>query len=273
MWKRLTRLFQSPGVRRRVRRPPEDLDDELDTRLLEVRAKLGRWLVTREAKLGLVKQTSRWSLTKTNQGLYRLESTGISVMISTEPFLVRQKTREGGVKISGLLRMSELGLSGAVHEKGEVSTFFQKAEPVQGAGRELFASMARDEAGLVEDDRPGMAAERAPDPSDLKDWEPFALDQMIVQNSTNTLAHVLVQADDDLERLLRGRLSDGLKRALLTELNSMLSVGGDRALNPHSRVRGLLEFDEALADFRAAMKKFLALENAKIAREKRKQLP
>ncbi len=277
MWKFLESLFNRRRRRRRATTPAGELDTRLNERLAAIRAKLDRWLVTRRSEPGPVKKTARWALTKTNQGLYRLEAPGVSVMISTEPFLTRQKTKEGDLKITGLLRMSELALSGAVHGAGELATFFQKAEPVQGPGRELFVALATPAVNgtirAAPEEGVETVGERLPEPGDLTRWEPFALDQMIVRNSPNTLAHVLVHADPDLERLLRSRLSEGLKRSLLTELDSLLSVGSDPTLNPHTRVRSLLEFEEALAEFQGRMKSYQAQERAKKAREKRKQLP
>lgn len=223
-----------------------DPADEIDRLLSELRARLNKFLVTRSVNTGLIKKTKSWSLTKTNPGLFKLESDRVSVLISTEPFLIR---KDG--KIAGLLGMSETDLCRAVSSGKNEAEFFHKSYPVRGNSVSLMHEITRLDAGNTE---------TSCSISDLESWAPFELHQMIAKNRPNTVAHVLIHAPEAVVDVLLNAMSVRYKRMLLTELQALLSPGSTPEMNPMSKNYGLLEFEQAIESFEQEMENWLKRE-------------
>ncbi|MCB1324517.1 MAG: hypothetical protein KDK35_04795 [Leptospiraceae bacterium] len=238
--------------------PPSQRMSEL---LRELRGRLERFLVTRSRPAGLLKETRDWKLSKTNEGLFRLDADGVSVLITTGSFLVRKDDR-----VQGLLRMTETALCWALSTDQKVDGFVAASEPPpQAASMQLYDELR----GLAKDG----ARERLPSPEELLRWPPFDVDQMIARNSPNTLVHVLLHAGPQLENFLRGRLSRRLEAVLIEELESLNFPGSNPDLNPHSRRRSLLQFELALAEFRQCMQSYRREAEFRRRREAGKRLP
>ncbi len=250
-----------------------DVDTRLGDLLRRLREKLRAFLITRQAEPGVLKETPHFRLSKTNDNLFRLEAEGVSVLVHTEPFLLK---KDG--KIQGLLRMSEVSLCRALAEAGpkaELGSFLEHAEPPGERSRGLFAELRKSSyKSSPANGAPGSGGtdlDVLPALSELLTWQPFDADQMIAQNDLNTLGHVLIHATPDLEVFLRNRLSARLKLMLVEELERIGSPGSRPELNPNSRNRGLLQFEEALLEFRRKMHAYVLRERGRALRRERQQ--
>lgn len=279
----LRRLF---GGRKPAAPAPSgpDADTRLGDLLRRLREKLHAFLVTRTAEPGVLKETPHFRLSKTNDNLFRLEAEGVSILVHTEPFLLK---KDG--KIQGLLRMSEISLCRALSGGGpkmDLGSFLEHADPPGERSRGLFAELrkssyksaggagqdARKSSYNSDGDLDGADPDVLPALSELLTWRPFDADQMIAQNDLNTLGHVLIHATPELEVFLRNRLSRRLKLMLVEELERIGSPGSRPELNPNSRNRGLLHFEEALLEFRRKMHTYVLRERGReLQRERRRE--
>jgi hypothetical protein len=271
IWRRIL------GIGRSRRRADSDADagtapgpdERLDRLLQELRAKLEKFLVIRRAPPGELPTGGPYTLSKTNDNLFRLESgartpggASVSILINTRSYLTRQKGADGGLKIQGLLRMSEVALCRALQEKSP-GAFLRQADPPGEASLPLFRALTEPlqaRGGQPVEGDPGgdtFVPGVAPQPSDLLRWSPFDADQMIARNSPNVLAHVLVHATPELEQFLRLRFSRRLRLLLIDELERLAFPTSRPEMNPGSRNRGLLQFEEALMEFRYSMADYL----------------
>lgn len=264
-----SRLF---GGNRRGRAAPADSspgpDARLDQLLRELRAKLEKFLVIRSAPAGEIPTGGPYTLTKTNDSLFRLEipGGGLAVLINTRPFLTRQKGPDGSLKVQGLLRMSETALCRALQEKS-VGAFLSRAEPPAESSLALFQSLVGTPAS---GGRPTYIPEALPAMSSLLQWDLFDADQMIARNSPNVLAHALVHADADLEAFLRKRCSSRLRLLLIDELERLAFPASRPEMNPGSRNLGLLQYEEALLEFRRTMADYLLRQERVRLRQERR---
>lgn len=252
-------------------------DERLDQLLGELRQKLEKFLIVRSAPHGELPTGGPFTLTKTNDSLFRLDASlpgasggSLSILINTRPFLTRQKTADGNLKVQGLLRMSEIGLSRALQEKS-VGSFLGRAEPPAEASLPLFRALVGTPTGASPGSRgaPAYVPEVLPQPSDLLNWAIFDADQMIARNSPNILAHVLVHATPELESFLRKRFSRRLRLLLIDELERLVFPASRPEMNPGSRNRGLLQYEQALTEFRQSMADYLMhLERGRLRAER-----
>ncbi|MCR9142962.1 MAG: hypothetical protein NXI24_11970 [bacterium] len=264
------------GGRRRRTNPDSDgdsdlgPDERLDQLLRELRDKLEKFLVIRHAPPGELPTGGKFALIKTNDQLFRLEAAAktpggasVSILINTQSYLTRQKAADGGLKIQGLLHMSEVGLCRALQSQS-LGDFLSRAEPPGESSLPLFQALLS--AGSVSNaggtgpasDGDGLSVPEAPpQPSDLLRWSPFDADQMIARNTPNVLAHVLVHATPELEEFLRNRFSRRLRLLLIDELERLAFPASRPEMNPGSRNRGLLQFEEAILEFRRGMADYL----------------
>ncbi|MBX7057052.1 MAG: hypothetical protein K1X75_03225 [Leptospirales bacterium] len=234
-----SRLFQR-RPRKDAPAPLAPADERLDLALRRVRERLARLLQTRSRASGEIKKTPQYTLTKSNPGLFRLEAEGLNLLINTEPFLLEKDGR-----VQGLLRMSELALCRALEGK-DLAEFFRRAERPGEHSIALFRRLSG--AG------PAGDPDQLPALDEAAEWSGGDLDQLLMHISPNILAHGLAHAAPGAEAALRARLSDRRKQESIEELERLLSPGANRELNPHSRVRSLAEFEDALRDFRVAMR-------------------
>ncbi|MDH5654339.1 MAG: hypothetical protein OEZ34_00390 [Spirochaetia bacterium] len=220
-------------------RTREDVDYDLDSLISSLKARLNQFLITRNAPPGEIKATKNWKLSKNSRGLFRLENDSISVLINTEPFLA---VKNG--KITGLIRMPEVSLCRLISDHTDVLDFFSMAEPLRSEYTSLLQDFTR-----TEPEFPGI--------DDLEHWEVFDLYQMIARNSPNTLVHVLLHASDQSRKKIQEQLSLRKKEILILEMKSLQSGGSAAGMNPHSRNRPLLEYEDALLEFRRKMRDYL----------------
>lgn len=230
-----------------VEDPLYDADAHFSQLLKNLRQRLTDLLVTRKHGNASIKKNRNWELFKTGKGLFRLDADGLSLMINTVPFLVQ--AADG--KVQGLVRMGEVDLCDAIHESITVSDFVSRVEaPDDLQSQTLYTSMIDQ---TIVRNTPG----RLPAINELLSWEVFDQDQMIVRNSINTLAHVLVHANPKLELLLRSRISSRLQIMLMDELESMANQHNRNLENPHTHQRPLRKFEPALKEFRQSMQTYL----------------
>jgi len=251
MLDRLKRLFQSKPHEMEPSQKRSQIEERFESLVTQLHTKLGQFLVTRSAATGEIARTKEWTLSKTGAALFRLESDTLSLLINTEPFLTM---RDG--KLSGLLRMSEAALCRAIADKGGVSTFFRISEPLKKRYRDQ----------IPESSRPGDAEN--PGIDDLLLWDEFDIYQMVARNAPNTLVHVLIHADPRTSMKISEQLSVRKKEMLLLEMESLLSGGTAPSMNPHSKNRSLVEYEDALIEFRFRMKEYLLEKNLRLKKQK-----
>lgn len=243
-------------VRRRKKAPPPPTNQEIQASIEDlvraIQSKLSRFLITRKADSGLIQKTNQWSLHKNHTGLFRLDAEGMSILLFTEPFLVR---RQG--KVQGLLPISEVELCRAAREK-EPTAFLKSAHPPSGAGFAIYESLLG-----------RTAPEPLPVLDDLKQWAQADIHRLISRSRMNVVAHVIVQASEDIRTVLLSSTSRRYKEMMITELESLHSPGSDPDLNPGSRNLGLLDFERALQEFRQEMQQFRREDELREARRRR----
>lgn len=243
---------ESPGLK------PEE---ELLQWIARARTRLERFMITRSIKHGPVKKTREWTLHKTNDGLFRLDGDKYSILISTAPFLAR---KDG--KISGLLRMSETSLCHLLHDQANLNGFLQHSDALDERYNDLVEELTGKE--LEEHELPALV--------EMVTWSDFDVQSVLAHNSLNVIAHVLISSSSSVQHKILGALSERMKRALILEMESLVSPGTDPALNPHSRNRSLQDFESAILEFRRTMRVYIDNESRKKelqeAREKKKNL-
>ncbi len=249
IWDKLKRAVSGGDSNAAPVTPEASTDDRLSELLGQGRDKLRKFLLSRSKPSGELKKTKNWALSKTNQGLFRLEGSGFSLVIHTEPFLLKKDGR-----VTGILRMSEGDLNRAAHDGGTLQGFLSRAEPLPAHSRDLLSELLQggnvspvtQEDGAIFDDRPGL--------EDLRGWSDFDIYQVIIRVSANILAHALIHGSPETESKLRHNLSRRLKSTIVSELEALMSPGSRAELNPHSRAHSLTEFDGALSELRTAMR-------------------
>lgn len=248
------KLFGSRNANRKtVRLSDEQINDRLTELLEAAREKLRRFLLTRSVNKGSVKKTDQWSLSKNSEGLYRLESEHCSILINTEPFLIK---KDG--KITGLIRMSEIALNHAL-SRG-FPEFFKRAEyiPEQDLLKELLASIPdkKDQRKSVPEQEFGSAdhADRRYSIEDFLSFDNATIYQCLIRFRPNEIAHILIHASPETEAKLRQNISRRAKETIIFELESLLSPGAHSDLNPRSKNYSLLEFDRFMIEFQRVLK-------------------
>ena len=221
-------------------RTAEDVNRDFDGLVAALKEKLDKFLITRSISSGEVKSTKSWKLVKNNNGLFRLESDALSILINTESFLIPKDGR-----VTGLIRMSEAALCRVLMDKGPVGDFFSLAEPIRAEYLKILPDGIRRE----EPEYPGI--------DDLVGWDIFDLYQMIARNRPDVLTHVLIHASNEVREKIKNQLSIRKKEMLILEMKSLLSGANHPSMNPYSRVKSLLEYEEALVGFRKKMQEYI----------------
>ncbi|MBU45674.1 MAG: hypothetical protein CMN76_20870 [Spirochaetaceae bacterium] len=252
------RLFAK--VRRKKKAPPPPSDQQIRSNIEDlissIQSKLNAFLITRKSESGLVEKSAKWSLHKNHTGLFRLDAEGFSILLFTEPFLVKRQD-----KVQGLLPISEVELCRAARQKDPVA-FLRSAQPPSGKGYSIYESLLGS--------RPEGDALPAID--DLLSWPNADLHRLIARCRMNVVAHVLVQSTDAIRKLILSNTSRRYKEMMITELESLKSPGSDPDLNPGSRNLGLLEFEKALEEFRQEMQQFRREDERREARRRRMEV-
>ena len=219
---------------------PAPAPERLHHSLLALREKLGQFLITRSVPSGILRQEKGWSISRTNVGLFRLDAEGLSVLINTEPFLVEKDGR-----LQGLVRMGEADLCRVIQNGRGPGDFFRMAEGLSQQSSEQLR--ARFPEAVAEN-------EVLPPLGQLLGWSDFDVQQVTGRVSPNTLAHVLVHAAPAVETLLTANISTRKMELLISELEALSRPTARREMNPHTRLRGLTDFEPALREFRLAMR-------------------
>ncbi|MBI38743.1 MAG: hypothetical protein CMF59_04030 [Leptospiraceae bacterium] len=232
-------------VRRKRKANPPPTQAQIHQKIIEtiqsIRGKLDRFLITRKVESGPVQKAQKWSLHKNHTGLFRLDADGMSILLFTEPFLVKRQE-----KVQGLLPISEVALCRAARDK-DPSAFLRAATPPSGKGYTLYQSLLGERS----------EQEILPAIEDLLSWPNADLHRLIARSRMNIVAHVLVHCTEPIQKLFLSNTSRRYKEMMITELESLLSPGSDPDLNPGSRNLGLLEFETAMHEFQQEMHRFL----------------
>lgn len=236
------RVFARVRRKRKSAPPPtsQQINANIEDLVRSIQSKLNKFLITRKAESGLIEKTQRWSLHKNHTGLFRLDAEGMSILLFTEPFLVRRQE-----KVQGLLPISEVELCRAARQKDPMA-FLKAAHPPAGPSFSIYESLL----GRTQDEEPLPAL------SDLGHWPAFELHQLISRSRMNVIAHVLVQATPEIRKLLLSNTSRRYREMMITELESLHSPGSDPDLNPGSKNLGLLQFEQAVQEFQQEMQQF-----------------
>lgn len=233
---------------------PAPASDRLHRSVLALREKLRTFLVTRSVPSGVLKEGKGWSISRTNVGLFRLDGEGVSVLINTEPFLVEKDGR-----LQGLVRMAEADLCRAIQDGRGPGDFFRMAEGLSQQSSEQLR--ARYPEAVAENDV-------LPPLGQLLGWSDFDVQQVTARVSPNTLAHVLLHSAPAVESLMMANISQRKMELLISELDALSRPGSRREMNPHTRLRGLTDFEPALREFRLAMLELRREHNYAAGRER-----
>ena len=221
-------------------RTPEDVERDFNALLDGLKDKLQKFLITRSVASGEVKSGKDWKLIKNNNGLFRLESDLLSILINTESFLA---PKDG--KVTGLIRMSEASLCRVLADNGTAGDFFSLADPI----RSVYLKYLPGDVRRRDPEMPGI--------DDLSGWDFFDVYQMVARNSPDTLVHVLIHASPEAREKIKEQLSVRKKEMLISEMKSPMSGANHPSMNPHSRIRSLLEYEDALLIFRKKMHEYI----------------
>ncbi|MCB1304556.1 MAG: hypothetical protein KDK37_09770 [Leptospiraceae bacterium] len=233
-------------VRRKKRPEPAPTSAELNQSIEEIvksiASKLDRFLITRKVAQGPIQKSAKWALHKNHTGLFRLDAEGMSILLFTEPFLVRRQD-----KIQGLLPISEVDLCRAAQQK-DPSAFLLQAQPPSGDGFALYESM------LEKSDRDSV---ELPSMEELRHWNGSDIHRLLSHLRMNVVAHALIHASAEIRSILLSNASRRYREMMILELEALRSPGSDPDLNPNSQNLGLLQFDRALKEFQSEMRTYL----------------
>lgn len=247
-------------VRRKKKAQPPPTHEQISQKILEsvaaIQSKLDRFLITRKVESGPIQKSQKWSLHKNHTGLFRLDAAGFSVLLFTEPFLIRRQD-----KVQGVLPISEVELCRAAQGK-EPSGFLRAATPPTGKGYAIYESLLGQ--------RP--QGDALPSIDDLLSWPNADLHRLIARCRMNIVAHVIVNSTEAVRKLILSNTSRRYKEMMITELESLLSPGSDPELNPGSRNLGLLEFEKAMKEFQQEMVRFRKEDDLRERRRRRAEL-
>ncbi len=245
-----SKIFRSKSRRRTgAQESAPDITIAVENKIKEGRIRLNRFLLTSRSDSGLVKKTKEWSLSKTNDGLFRLDGSNYSLLINTAPFLLKKDQ-----KLTGLIRMSEAKLNRLLHQESDLVGFLESGEPFAEKYLPLVDEILASHKSAWRSDPPL---------AEIIEWNDFDIQRVLSGCSINTVALVLVAGGDDVSSRIRRVVSKRYMQSLLIELDSILSPGIDPELNPHSKNRPLQQFDGAIAELRNKMGRYLADEKRK----------
>jgi hypothetical protein len=235
--------------------PPEDND--LDSLISKAQVRLSKFLITRSVPLGPVKKNKDWVLSRSGEGLYKIEgkvpeisekesgdtdnygqNREFSVLIYTGGFL---NSKAG--KLTGLIHIGESDLCNALHANRTAAEILSLADSLSDTSKQLIKEVFN-KTGDSSDLHP-------PALEDLAQWEDFDIYQTLIHVHPNTVAHVLIHSSVLVQNRIKSQLSKRFKETLVLEIQSLLSSGAEG--NPFSKVRGLTQFDAALEDFKKQM--------------------
>lgn len=211
-----------------------------------LRSELKALLVTRTAPAGEIRKAGDWKLTKTAVGLFRLDSPTSSVLLNTEPFLLR---KDG--KINGLVRIREADLCQALQQESP-EAILDYVESVPLHSRELMSELRGKPA----------AKERELDAALLTD---FDAGQLITRAGSELAGRALVAADAPLEKKIRKNLSVRLIDSIAEDLESLLDRR--KAFRSGDTAGDILDLEGALEKFKLVWSNYLIDKTMREARE------
>lgn len=182
-------------------------------------------LPTKQITSGVVVETKKFRLTKSNEKLFRIEGEDYSVILVTDNHLYKNK--EG--KWTGVLFVDEGLLNQNIKKEIQNLDEFLDLNAIPKTDLFLEADAPKDDWRIV------------------LDWERFWQEQLLLQMSPNSMALVLLAIGEECKEFFEKVATERQKRLVRDEL-FYFNLGRDQS-NPHSKTKNLYGFGSALKEF------------------------
>lgn len=183
-------------------------------------------LRTKQVATGVVLETPKFRLTKTNDKLFRAEGTNYSVILATGNHLYKNKDE----KWAGVLFVDEGDLNKNLSK--DLSHLDGLLEALSVPKSDLFL----DTDSPKEDWRVVLS------------WERFWKEQLVLQMKPNSMALVLLSIGEECRIFFESVATERQKRLVRDEL-FYLNLGNAAENNPYSKAKNLFGFGTALLEF------------------------
>ncbi|GBF41874.1 hypothetical protein LPTSP2_11590 [Leptospira ellinghausenii] len=226
-WKKILSLFQSDQNSKG--QDSEKRKKEPKSFLMEWVTASESWkkkLPTKQVNSGLVTETKKFRLTKTNDKLFRIEGEDYSIILVTDNHLYKNK--DG--KWAGVLFVDEGDLNqNLTKEIGKLDDFLNQFA-IPKADLFLETDAPKDDWRVV------------------LSWERFWQEQLLLQMSPNSMALVMLAIGEECKDFFVKIATERQKRLVRDEL-FYLNLGVSKQNNPHSKTKNLYGFGYALKEF------------------------
>ncbi|MCB1160975.1 MAG: hypothetical protein KDK45_25965, partial [Leptospiraceae bacterium] len=181
-----------------------------------------------------VVERESYKLQKNGPGVYKLEGTEsdgrtYSIIIATGNYL-----REAGGKINGFIHLEEAELNRALQvEHSSLRSFFSEIKNIQ----------VEDYSGILQNNQVMELSWE-----EILDWERFWKEQLLLLLNPNQVALLLVTLGLTFKRFFYETATDKQKQIVSDEL-FYLNQGVGEAASPHTRNKGIMNFDSAKRTF------------------------
>ncbi|TGK91629.1 hypothetical protein EHQ30_15595 [Leptospira brenneri] len=225
-----TRIFSFFGSKRKSK------EEDLGKRKKEPKSFAMEWAIaienwkkklrTKQVATGVVLETLKFRLTKTNDKLFRAEGENYSIILATGNHLYKNKED----KWSGVLFVDE----------GELNKNLSRdLSQVEG----LISALSIPKADLFLD-----ADAPKEDWRVVLSWERFWQEQLVLQMKPNSMALVMLAIGEECRIFFESVATERQKRLVRDEL-FYLNLGNTDFNNPYSKAKNLFGFGTALLEF------------------------
>ncbi|TGL18878.1 hypothetical protein EHQ46_13725 [Leptospira yanagawae] len=183
-------------------------------------------LPTKQISSGVVIETKKFRLTKTNEKLYRIEGEDFAIILVTDNHLYKNK--DG--KWAGVLFVDEGLLNQNLNKEIRNLDDFLDLQAIPRSDLFLETDSPKEDWRIV------------------LGWERFWQEQLLLQISPNSMALVMLAIGEECKEFFIKVATERQKRLVRDEL-FYLNLGNQNDSNPHSKTKNLYGFGNAIKEF------------------------
>ncbi|TGM34390.1 hypothetical protein EHQ92_11410 [Leptospira biflexa] len=183
-------------------------------------------LPTKQINSGIVVETKKIRLTKTNEKLFRIEGDDFSIVLVTDNHLYKNK--DG--KWAGVLFIDEGLLNQNLSKDIRNLDDFLNLQAIPRSDLFLESEAPKDDWRIV------------------FGWERFWQEQLLLQMSPNSMTLVMLAIGEECKEFFETIATERQKRLVRDEL-FYLNLGQSNSSNPHSKTKSIFGFGSALKEF------------------------
>lgn len=222
----------------------QDRTVNIDKELKQQKEKLSNFLITSKVKKDKVIEYPNYILNKTGQGLYKLEGKEengreYSIIINTGNYLSLSNEKIVGfiqvseAELNRMLTKNHLNLTSVMNEFPEILLSDSSYDFLtEGKGKQNW--------------------------KEIIGWNLFWKEQVFLHLSPNVMALLLISLGDLFKAIFDDVITDKQKKLVADELYFLNQNVGLRENSPHSKVKGIYNFDYAIDEFKKSIEKVKA---------------